>query len=144
MFLITDVPFNIAYLRVLVWTAAACRTGLRFGTFSNISLSRSLGTNRDNSVSIVTMLRDRRIVCHLRQSQKILPFVEKCSALYTAICITSTGGFPRGKIATNDWSYTSAPPFVFMSCIWQIYPDRYDSSVMMMMMFLCDTLWKSG
>ena len=108
------------------------RAALDFGlVLSDVSLSRSSGTNRDNSVGIVTLLRDRRIVCHFRQGQKILPFFEACSTVLTATCVTSTeGSFSRGKTAEtwsgdlapinvkvkNEWSYTSAPPYVCMAC----------------------------
>jgi hypothetical protein len=82
------------------------------------------------------MLRDRRIVCHFRWGQKILPFVEACSAMHTTTCVTRTeGSFSGGKRAEtlsgdlspinvkvkNEWSYTSAPPYVCMTCPWQIY-----------------------
>jgi len=113
------------------------RAALDFGlVLSDISLSQSLGTNRDNSVGIVSMLRDRRIVCHFRQGQKILPFVETCSAVPKTACVTSTEGcFSGGKAAEtwsgdlspinvkvkNEWSYTSAPPYVFVACTWRIY-----------------------
>jgi len=112
---------------------AALDSGLVLYDFS---LSRSSGTNRDNSVGIVTMLRDRRIVCHFRQGQKILPFVETCSAVHKTTCVTSTeGSFSGRKTAEtwsedlspinvkvkNEWSYTSCRPCVFVACTWQIY-----------------------
>ena len=121
---------RFSYLRVLAWTAAACRTWLWFGTFWRY-LSRSSGTNWDNSVGIVTVLRDRRIVCHFWQGQKILPFVEACSAVHKTTCAASTeGSFSGGKTAEtwsgdlspinvkveNGWSCTSAPSYVFMAC----------------------------